>query len=130
MRGDRSPCVISPLAPDRRPENGYVTKATGNPARGTRKRTTHHRYVYEQVHGKLPPGVQVHHTCENRRCINVDHLEALTISEHAKITNRGRWAGGRYQRCKALGHEPRPHPQSGRCRECNRLDAKAARRRR
>lgn len=41
-----------------------------------------HRVVYEQRHGPLAPGLQVHHTCGNRACCNIDHLEALSFGEH------------------------------------------------
>jgi hypothetical protein len=31
-------------------------------------------------------GMEVHHVCENRNCLNPDHLRVLTASEHYKIT--------------------------------------------
>jgi len=35
-----------------------------------------------------PKDKQVHHKCHNKLCINPDHLELLTPSEHSKLTQR------------------------------------------
>lgn len=32
-------------------------------------------FLYRDVPLKLPEGVQVRHTCRNRRCVNPEHLE-------------------------------------------------------
>ena len=42
-----------------------------------------HRLAYEKHHGPVPAEYDVHHTCENKRCCNPDHLEAVTRKEHA-----------------------------------------------
>jgi hypothetical protein len=44
-----------------------------------------HRWVYEALRGPLPAGVLLHHTCENKACVNPDHLVQVTRSEHASI---------------------------------------------
>jgi hypothetical protein len=38
-----------------------------------------HRKVYEEKNGKIPDGLVIRHTCDNRRCINPEHL---LIGEH------------------------------------------------
>jgi HNH endonuclease len=43
------------------------------------KRTVRaHRYSHEYFKGLIPIGFQIDHLCRNKRCINPDHLEAVT----------------------------------------------------
>lgn len=54
-----------------------------------------HRYVFEQVNGEIPEGMVVRHKCDNRRCINPEHLELGTQYDNVQDTvNRGRTAKG------------------------------------
>jgi hypothetical protein len=50
---------------------------------GRRIRVHHH--LFELIKGRLPKGMSVHHTCENKECLNVAHLEALTKAEHTRL---------------------------------------------
>ena len=56
--------------------NGY-----GYVGRGSERRYAHRAY-YEAARGPLPPGVEIHHECRNKSCVNPDHLKPLTPSEH------------------------------------------------
>lgn len=43
-----------------------------------------HRRVWEAEHGPIPPRWDVHHLCGRRRCINLQHLEAMPRGEHLR----------------------------------------------
>jgi hypothetical protein len=48
-----------------------------------------HRVVWEETHGPVPDGLELDHICKRRRCINPDHLEAVT---HATNCQRSSFA--------------------------------------
>ena len=37
-----------------------------------------HRFLYKQMIGEVPIGLQLDHLCRNRKCVNPDHLEVVT----------------------------------------------------
>jgi hypothetical protein len=45
-----------------------------------RKTVLAHRFSYKMHHGEVPLDLQVDHLCANRRCVNPDHLEAVTCA--------------------------------------------------
>lgn len=42
-----------------------------------------HRYIYMQLYGWLPSEILVRHLCNNRMCINPDHLECGSVKDNA-----------------------------------------------
>lgn len=50
--------------------------------RGKRQRA--HRYVYEQLVGPIPEGLEIDHLCRNKPCVNPDHLEPVTLRENLR----------------------------------------------
>ena len=40
-----------------------------------------HRWYWENEHGEIPKGMFIHHKCGDARCMNVDHMEMITMAE-------------------------------------------------
>jgi HNH endonuclease len=64
-----------------------------------------HRVVYELYVEPIPPGLQLDHLCGVRRCVNPDHLEAVTGA-----INVGRSPNTPMARKRAQTHCRRGHP--------------------
>jgi hypothetical protein len=59
------PCIIYLGAPNIR---GHIQ------IRRDGKHTKAHRYAWEQIFGPLGKGIQLHHSCGNKACIEISHL--------------------------------------------------------
>jgi hypothetical protein len=44
-----------------------------------------HRLAYEDVNGTIPEGYHIHHLCDNKLCVNAEHLVALSPSDHLRV---------------------------------------------
>jgi hypothetical protein len=83
-----------------------------------------HRVAYEIFKGAIPDGLQIDHLCRVRRCVNPEHLEAVTSKEN---TLRGETITGLNAQ---KTHCPQGHPLEGdnlylyngkrSCKECRR----------
>ena len=70
-----TPCVVWTGA---RTEKGagYGLRTVGG------KRWVAHRYAYFQKHGLIPDGLLVCHRCNNKPCVNTDHLYLATNQQN------------------------------------------------
>lgn len=59
-----------------------------------------HRWAWFQRNGELPPEIVIDHLCRNPPCVNVAHLEPVSIGENQRRGVKG-WGRGTCQR----GHD-------------------------
>lgn len=69
-----------------------------------------HRVLYEELIGKVPPGLELDHLCRVRRCCNPNHLEPVTRQENGRRGIAGKVAAAKN---KAKTHCLKGHPYSG-----------------
>lgn len=58
-----------------------------------------HRVIYEAAVGPIPPGLVIDHVCHNRKCVNPNHLEAVTQGVNALRSLSPIAANGAKTRC-------------------------------
>lgn len=75
-----SPCWLWARALN---SKGYGLKCLRDGTGGT---TLAHRWYWEDANGQpVPRGMQLHHCCEERRCVNPDHLVPVTPRQHRRL---------------------------------------------
>ena len=59
-----------------------------------------HRLIYEHYKGDIPKGLQIDHLCRNRRCVNPNHLEAVSRKQNILRGNAFSGVNARKTHCK------------------------------
>ena len=52
--------------------------------KANRKDYRAHRWIFDQINGKIPQGKQISHLCHNKPCVNPDHMEATTHTQNLR----------------------------------------------
>lgn len=84
-----------------------------------RKNIAAHRWAYEFCRGPIAEGMTLDHLCRNRKCINPEHLEEVSLKENIL---RGTAPSAQYARsinCK-WGHPLEQGKRQRFCRTCAR----------
>lgn len=77
-----------------------------------------HRNEWEKKNGLIPDGLVIDHLCRNRKCINVEHMELVTIKENVLRGEGPTAVNARATHCK-YGHPLEYASETKRfCREC------------
>ena len=86
-----------------------------------------HRVIWEQQVGPIPEGLVLDHLCQNKACINVEHLEPVTQLENLrriKTFNGNKTEcvhGHPFDRANTRYRHRRDGTISRECRACNRI---------
>jgi len=86
-----------------------------------------HRWTWEERHGPIPAGLEVMHLCDNKLCVNLDHLAIGTHTANMAMAGlHGLLIGQKFHTHCKRGHElteentyhPPKRPTHRHCRAC------------
>ena len=61
---------------------GKQTNGYGSVGDGQGGTVLAHRAAWEEAHGPIPEDLTIDHLCQNRACVNVEHMELVTSTEN------------------------------------------------
>ena len=64
--------------------NGAIHKSGYGQIKWQGKSTVAHRIVYTILKGEIPKGLVIDHLCNVKKCVNPEHLEAVTYAENTQ----------------------------------------------
>ncbi len=102
------------------PDSGYPREISVD---GSRKRSGRlyrpQRLMFHWFKYAIPPDFTVDHLCNNRRCVNPDHMESVTHGENASRGNKKAYCKRGHKQTSENRYEYRSQGKPrGRCRLC------------
>lgn len=97
--------------------NGYVNPSSGYPgmvAIGGGRTKSAHVAFYEKVKGAVPEGLEIDHVCRVRRCVNPEHLQAVSRSVNHRRKPASHFSNERRAEVKRLCEEGLTHSEVAR----------------
>lgn len=64
--------------------NGAIHKSGYGQIKWEGKSTVAHRVIYTIFKGEIPKGLVIDHLCNIKKCVNPEHLEAVTYAENTQ----------------------------------------------
>lgn len=68
-------------------QGGFFSNGYGAYCYDTRTRKAH-RVAWEFTYGKIPSGKIIMHTCDNKKCVNLNHLRIGTVQDNSDDMKR------------------------------------------
>jgi hypothetical protein len=85
QKGKAEDCWLWPGATNGK---GYGVIGIGTRADKNLRQAYVHRVAWELANGPIPPGLTIDHLCHTRNCVNVQHMEIVTLVENIRRAHR------------------------------------------